>query len=61
MLDFMRRQAGSWLIKFILLAIALAFGLSWGAYNYGNPTQEIAVTVNEQPISETEVRREQTG
>ena len=60
MLDFMRRQAGSWLIKFILLAIALAFGLSWGAYNYGNSTQEIAVTVNEQPISETEVRREQS-
>ncbi len=61
MLDFMRRQAGSWMIKFLLLAIALAFGLSWGAYNYGNQTQDIAVTVNEQPIPEYEVRREQTN
>jgi peptidyl-prolyl cis-trans isomerase D len=60
MLDFMRRKAGNWMIKFLLGAIMAAFALSFGAYNYGNQGQDVAVEVNEQPISEVEVRRAQS-
>jgi peptidyl-prolyl cis-trans isomerase D len=60
MLDFMRRKAGNWMIKFLLVAIMAAFALSFGAYQYGNQGPNVAVEVNEQPITEVQVRREQS-
>jgi peptidyl-prolyl cis-trans isomerase D len=57
MLDLMRRHAGSWIIKILLGAIALAFALSWGVTSYysrGN----VAVKVNDEPITTTQLNEE---
>ena len=60
MLELMRRHATSWIIKILLGAIALAFALSWGVYSYYGREQEVAITVNEQPITLSQIR-EETG
>ena len=52
MLQLMRKHAGNWMIKILLGAIALAFALSWGVYNYGDGPARVAVKVNGETISE---------
>ncbi len=52
MLQLMRKHAGNWIIKILLGAIALAFALSWGVYNYGQGDVRVAVKVNGESISE---------
>ncbi len=54
MLDVLRRNAGSWAIKIILLFIALTF-IWWGVGNYGEEDPNIAATVGEDTISMTEL------
>jgi peptidyl-prolyl cis-trans isomerase D len=57
MLDLLRRHAGSWLIEILLVAIALAFALSWGVtpyYSRGN----VAVKVNDEPITTNQLSEE---
>lgn len=59
MLNLMRKHAGSWIIKLLLGAIALAFALSWGVTSYysrGN----VAVKVNNEPISMNQLQEELT-
>ena len=60
MLELMRRHATSWIIKVLLGAVALAFALSWGVSSYYGREQEVAITVNEQPITLNQIR-EETG
>lgn len=50
MLSTLRKNAGSWAIKFILGFIALTF-VSWGAYTYHEREQEVAATVGSARIS----------
>ncbi len=50
MLSTLRKNAGSWAIKFILGFIALTF-VSWGAYTYHEREQEVAATVGSSRIS----------
>ena len=59
MLEMMRKHAGNWIIKILLGAIALAFALSWGVYNYGEQAQRVALTVNGEPITQSQLRQEQ--
>jgi len=49
MLDFIRRNAGSWLIKFILFAIAVVF-IFWGIGTFRSQRLEIAASVNDDAI-----------
>lgn len=56
MLELMRKHAGNWIIKVLLGAIALAFALSWGVYNYGDRAREVAFSVNGEPITATQIR-----
>lgn len=58
MLELMRKNAGSWMIKILLGAIALAFALSFGVYSYYGRPQEVAIKVNGEPISISQVRDE---
>lgn len=57
MLEYMRNQAGNWMIKIVLAIIVLAFALSFGlSPNFGsNPG--IAMKVNGQPIMEEQVSK----
>ena len=57
MLEYMRNQAGNWMIKIVLAIIAVAFALSFGlSPNFGsNPG--IAMKVNGQPIMEEQVAK----
>jgi len=55
MLQLMRKHAGNWMIKILLGALALAFALSWGAYNYGGEPPRVAVKINGEPIAESRV------
>ncbi|MFH1060290.1 MAG: SurA N-terminal domain-containing protein [Pseudomonadota bacterium] len=57
MLDLMRKHAGSWIIKILLGAIALAFALSWGVTSYYSH-KEVAVTVNGEAISIAQVQEQ---
>ncbi|MCA1989291.1 MAG: SurA N-terminal domain-containing protein, partial [Desulfarculus sp.] len=57
MLDLMRKHAGSWIIKILLGAIAVAFALSWGVSSYYS-RKEVAVTVNGEPITMAQVQEE---
>lgn len=50
MLSTLRKNAGSWAIKFILGFIALTF-VSWGAYTYHEREQEVAATVGSTRIT----------
>lgn len=58
MLELMRKNAGSWIIKIILGAIAVAFALSFGVYSYYGSPQEVALKVNGEPITMSQVREE---
>lgn len=55
MLGLMRKHAGNWMIKVLLGAIALAFALSWGVYNYGQGPRRVAVKINGEAIAESRV------
>lgn len=57
MLDLMRRHAGSWIIKVLLGAIALAFALSWGVTSYYSQGT-VAVKVNDEPITTNQLSEE---
>ena len=57
MLDLMRKHAGSWIIKILLGAIAVAFALSWGVSSYYS-NKEVAVTVNGEPITMAQFQEE---
>lgn len=50
MLQTMRDNASSWIIKILLIAIAIVFVL-WGVGNYGEKGQTEAAVVNGEPIS----------
>ena len=54
MLDVLRRNAGSWAIKIILLFIALTF-IWWGVGTYSEEDRNVAATVGEDTISMTEL------
>ncbi len=54
MLDVLRRNAGSWVIKIILLFIALTF-IWWGVGTYSEEDRNVAATVGEDTISMTEL------
>jgi peptidyl-prolyl cis-trans isomerase D len=58
MLELMRKHAGSWIIKIILGALALAFALSFGVYSYYGSGREVALKVNGEPITVSQVREE---
>lgn len=58
MLELMRKHAGSWIIKIVLGAIALAFALSFGVYSYYGSAKEVALKVNDEPITMTQLREE---
>lgn len=60
MLDVLRRNAGSWMIKGILLFIALTF-IWWGVGSYSESRREIAATVGEETISMTEYSEAYAG
>lgn len=57
MLELMRKHAGSWVIKILLGAIALAFALSWGVSSYYSGKQ-VAVKVNQEPITMAQLQEE---
>ncbi|MFZ5585902.1 MAG: SurA N-terminal domain-containing protein [Thermodesulfobacteriota bacterium] len=57
MLDLMRKHAGSWIIKILLGAIAVAFALSWGVTSYYS-NKEVAVTVNGEAIGMAQLQEE---
>ncbi len=61
MLQIMRKHAGNWMIKILLGAIALAFALSWGAYNYGSEPPRIAAKINGESIAEARVAEAYAG
>jgi peptidyl-prolyl cis-trans isomerase D len=50
MLDLIRRNAGSWLLKFILGAIALVF-VFWGVGNFRSQRTDTAADINGEKIS----------
>jgi peptidyl-prolyl cis-trans isomerase D len=54
MLDVLRRNAGSWAIKFILLFIALTF-IWWGVGTYTEEDRNVAATVGEETITMSEL------
>jgi peptidyl-prolyl cis-trans isomerase D len=56
MLDLMRRKAGSWIIKFIVFAIAVVF-IFFGVGNYRERSRERIASVNGEPISLKEYNR----
>ncbi len=58
MLEIMRKNAGSWIIKILLAAIAVAFALSFGVYSYYGSPQEVALKINGEPITSSQVRDE---
>ncbi|KIX11906.1 SurA N-terminal domain-containing protein [Dethiosulfatarculus sandiegensis] len=58
MLQIMRDNVGNWFIKILLGAIAVAFALSFGFYDYGAP-KVVALTVNDQDVTESEIREVQ--
>ena len=54
MLDVLRRNAGSWAIKFILTFIALTF-IWWGVGTYSESGRDVAATVAGETISQAEL------
>jgi len=54
MLDVLRRNAGSWVIKFILMFIALTF-IWWGVGSYSQSRRDVAATVGEEKVSLAEL------
>ena len=60
MLDVLRRNAGSWVIKGILTFIALTF-IWWGVGSYSESSRDVAATVGEETISMTEFTEAYAG
>ncbi len=60
MLDVLRRNAGSWAIKIILLFIALTF-ISWGVGTWDDEDRDIAATVGKDRITMNELAETATG
>ncbi|MGB3096465.1 MAG: SurA N-terminal domain-containing protein [Candidatus Deferrimicrobiaceae bacterium] len=60
MLDVLRRNAGSWVIKGILTFIALTF-IWWGVGSYSESSRDVAATVGEETISMTEFAEAYAG
>jgi len=60
MLDVLRRNAGSWVIKGILTFIALTF-IWWGVGSYSESSRDVAATVGEETISMTEFAEAYSG
>lgn len=60
MLDLLRRNAGSWAIKFILMFIALTF-IWWGVGSYSESRRDVAATVGEEKVSMTELAEAAAG
>ena len=55
MLDFMRKHAGTWLIKALLGAIVVVF-IFWGVGSWTSQQEGIVATVNGESISLEEYR-----
>lgn len=55
MLDFMRRHAQSWMIKFAVAAIAIVF-IFWGIWTPHGPREREMVSIGDQMITIMEVR-----
>ncbi len=60
MLDVLRRNAGSWAIKFILTFIALTF-IWWGVGSYSESRRDTAAVVGEEKISMAELAEAAAG
>jgi peptidyl-prolyl cis-trans isomerase D len=60
MLDVLRRNAGSWAIKFILSFIALTF-IWWGVGSYTQSSRDVAATIGEEEVSMAELASETAG
>ncbi|MCB2187119.1 MAG: SurA N-terminal domain-containing protein [Deltaproteobacteria bacterium] len=60
MLQLMRKHAGSWIIKILLGAIALAFALSWGVSNYDERPLRLAMKINGEAVPQSDVDQVQT-
>ncbi|HEU5360039.1 MAG TPA: SurA N-terminal domain-containing protein [Candidatus Deferrimicrobiaceae bacterium] len=60
MLDALRRNAGSWAIKFILTFIALTF-IWWGVGSYSESRRDVAATVGGEKISMAEYAEAYAG
>ena len=56
MLNVMRKQAGSWMIKVILFAIVIVF-VFWGVGSFRTQEATKVATVNDEIISVAEYRR----
>ena len=56
MLNVMRRQAGSWMIKVVLFAIVIVF-VFWGVGSFRTPEATRVAVVNDEIISVAEYRR----
>ena len=60
MLDVLRRNAGSWAIKFILSFIALTF-IWWGVGSYSQSQRDVAATIGEEKVSMAELAEATAG
>jgi peptidyl-prolyl cis-trans isomerase D len=60
MLDVLRRNAGSWAIKFILSFIALTF-IWWGVGSYSQSRRDVAATIGEEVVSMAELAEATAG
>ena len=56
MLDFMRKHAGTWMIKALLFAIVVVF-VFWGVGSWTSQQEGVVATVNGEAISSTEQLR----
>jgi peptidyl-prolyl cis-trans isomerase D len=55
MLDFMRRHAGTWMIKALLFAIVVVF-IFWGVGSWTSREEGVVATVNDESISQEAYR-----
>jgi peptidyl-prolyl cis-trans isomerase D len=55
MLDFMRKHAGTWMIKALLFAIVVVF-IFWGVGSWTSREQGVVATVNDESISQEAYR-----
>jgi peptidyl-prolyl cis-trans isomerase D len=60
MLDVLRRNAGSWAIKFLLTFIALTF-IWWGVGSYTQSRRDVAATIGEEKVSMGELAEATAG
>jgi peptidyl-prolyl cis-trans isomerase D len=62
MLNALRKQAGSWVVKALLLILVLSFAI-WGVGDifYGNPQQATVAEVGDAEITANELNSRQIG